>query len=112
MIFDLFLKAYMKNQDEFPRNLFITILNIFTLNELRDIKQTNLKYIDKTIQFQILKIQKISYESMVIKDTDNDFINKKENQNNNLTLTLVKSGDNASFQTDIYGKRYSRRRKN
>ena len=111
MIFDLFLKAYMKNQDEFPRNLFITILKIFTLNELRDIKQTNLKYIDKTIQFQILKIQKISYESMVIKDTDNDFINKKENQNNNLTLTLVKSGDNASFQTDIYGKRYSRRRK-
>ena len=93
IIFDLFLKAYMKNQDEFPRNLFITILKSFSLEELKNIKPTNLKIIDKTIQFQILKLQKISYESMVIRDSDNEeeISNKNEDQNNNLEFNKLNS---------------------
>ena len=80
-IFDLFINAFRKNQEEFPRNLFFTILSIFSLDELIKIGITNLKYIDKTVQCQIRKIQKISYKTMVINnDSDNEDIIPKENE--------------------------------
>ena len=110
MIFNLFLKAYRKNQDEFPRNLFITILQSFSLEELKNIKTTGLKYIDKTIQFQILKVQKISYESMVIRDSDNEDTNKNEEINNDLDLLKVKSGDYFN-NNNLMKKRIGNRRK-
>ena len=109
IIFNLFLKAYRKNQDEFPRNLFITILQYFSLDELKSIKPTNLKYIDKSIKYQILKIQKISYELMVIKDSDYEDINKKNEKSNSLTLGKVKS-DNV-YQENLLKKRIGERRK-
>ena len=95
MIFNLFLKAYRKNNDQFPRNLFITILKMFSLKELKELKPTNIIYIDKTIQFQILKIQQISYESLVIKDIDNEDKNRIEsldlelNNNNSEELLSI-----------------------
>ena len=103
------MKAYRKNQDEFPRNLFITILQYFSLDELKSIKPTNLKYIDKSIKYQILKIQKISYELMVIKDSDYEDINKKNEKSNSLTLGKVKS-DNV-YQENLLKKRIGERRK-
>ena len=101
IIFNLFLKSYQKNQDEFPRNLFITILKSFSLEELKNIKSTSLKLIDKTIQFQILKLQKISYESMVIRDSDDEeeIENKNEEQNNNLELNKLNSKSEDIFNT-------------
>ena len=114
MIFNLFLKAFKKNQDEFPRNLFITILQYFSLEELKKIKPTNSKsveYIDKTIQYQILKIQKISYESMVIKDLDEEEINKN---NNNININLngkAKSGESGTLEKIIEKQRNNKKRK-
>ena len=75
LIFKIFLLAFRKNQNEFPRNLFFLTLNQFSLDELKKIGKTNLKYIDKTIQCQIRKIEKISYKELVISnDSDNDEI--------------------------------------
>ena len=72
-IFKIFLMAFRKNQNEFPRNLFFMTLNKFSLGELKKIGKTNLKYIDKTIQCQIRKIEKIAYKELVISnDSDND----------------------------------------
>ena len=44
IVFDLFINAFRKNQEEFPRNLFYMTLNIFSLDELKNIGITNLKY--------------------------------------------------------------------
>ena len=100
-IFDLLLKYYKKNDDEFPRNLFVTMLQSFSLDELKkfkiDTSNSKLKYIsiiNKTIQFQILKTQKISYDSIVIKESDNEDENKKNNEhdiNTNLNLSNTNS---------------------
>ena len=65
-IFKLFVFAFRKNQNEFPRNLFFVTLNRYSLEELKKIGKTNVKYIDKTIQCQIRKIEKISYKELVI----------------------------------------------
>ena len=74
-IFKLFLLAFRKNQNEFPRNLFYCILSKFSLDELKKIGKTNLKYIDKTVQCQMRKIEKISYKEFVINnDSDNEEI--------------------------------------
>ena len=78
-IFKLFISAFRKNQNEFPRNLFFITLNQFSLEELKKIGKTNLKYIDKTIQCQIRKIEKIAYKELVINnDSDNDDITEEE----------------------------------
>jgi hypothetical protein len=78
-IFQLFITAFRKNQNEFPRNLFFVTLNQFSLEELKKIGKTDLKYIDKTIQCQIRKIEKISYKELVINnDSDNDEITDEE----------------------------------
>ena len=48
-------------------------LNIFSLEELKKIGKTDIKYIDRTIQCQIRKIEKIAYKELVINnDSDND----------------------------------------
>ena len=87
-IFQIFLIAFRKNQNEFPRNLFFVTLNNFTLDELKKIGNTNLKYIDKTIQCQIRKIEKISYKELVISnDSDNDEIIEEED----ISLNKIKS---------------------
>ena len=65
-IIKLFIRAFKKNQYEFPRNIFYTILNNFSLEELKKIEKTNIKYIDKTIQYQIDNKEKKTYKSMVI----------------------------------------------
>ena len=88
-IFKLFLFAFRKNRMEFPRNLFFKTLDRYSLEELKKIEDTRIKYIDKTIQFQILKVQKISYESMVIRDSDNEDTNKNEEINNDLLKCLL-----------------------
>ena len=100
IIFDLFLSAFKKNQEEFPRNLFFLTLNRFSLEDLKSIGTTNLKYIDKTIQCQIRKIQKISYKTMVINmDSDNEDIVPKEKKKemqmrqSNLLLKKINSGE-------------------
>ena len=78
-IIKLFIRAFKKNQHEFPRNIFYTLLNIFSLEELKKIEKTNIKYIDKTIQYKIDNIEKISYKSMVINmDSDIDDITDDE----------------------------------
>ena len=100
LIFNLFLKAYMKNQDEFPRNLFITILQFFSLDELKKIKMTNLKYIDKTIQYQILKIQKISYDSLVLPDLYGEENSKSKSNSDELDLLMNKR----RFRSNTRGK--------
>ena len=87
-IFKIFLLAFRKNQNEFPRNLFFLTLNKFSLEELKKIGKTNLKYIDKTIQCQIRKIEKITYKELVISnDSDNDEIIEEEN----LSMNKIKS---------------------
>ena len=80
-IIKLFINAFKKNQHEFPRNIFYMILDDFSLDELKQIEKTNIKYIDKTIQYKIDNIQKITYKSMVINmDSDNDDMNDEEQQ--------------------------------
>ena len=79
-IIKLFIKAFKKNQHEFPRNIFYTLLSDFSLEELKKIEKTNIKYIDKTIQYKIDNIEKISYKSMVIMDSDIDEITEDEQQ--------------------------------
>ena len=118
IIFDLFLSAFKKNQEEFPRNLFFTTLNIFSLEDLKGIGTTNLKYIDKTIQCQIRKIQKISYKSMVINmDSDNEDIVPKEKKKemeigqSNLLLKKIHSGDTEHIQNKLNLRVKSGRRK-
>ena len=93
-IFKLFITAFRKNQNEFPRNLFFITLNQFSLEELKKIGKTNLKYIDKTIQCQIRKIEKIAYKELVINnDSDNDDIAEEEtgsiHKNTNLSLISI-----------------------
>ena len=73
--------------DDFPRNLFVTILQSFSLEELKKLKLDTSNLINKTIRFQILRAQKISYDSMVIKDSYNEEENNKTN-NQNLDLDL------------------------
>ena len=94
-IFNLFITAFHKNQNEFPRNLFFVTLNQFSLEELKKIGKTDLKYIDKTIQCQIRKIEKISYKELVINnDSDNDEITDEETRsisNNKGKKKLMKS---------------------
>ena len=116
MIFDLFINAFRKNQEEFPRNLFFMILNIFSLEELKKIGNTNLKYIDRTVQCQIRKIQKISYKTMVINnDSDNDDIIPKEKDKdiNNKDLVIKKkmSGELDLIKTKLNLKKGLARRK-
>ena len=97
-IFKLFLLSFRKNQKEFPRNLFFVSLSKFTSEELKKIGKTNLKYIDKTIQCQIRKIEKITYKELVINnDSDNDEVIEEDahslpiSKNFNLPLRPVKS---------------------
>ena len=72
-IIKLFINAFKKNQHEFPRNVFYIILNNFSLEELKKVEKTNIKYIDKTIQYKIDNIEKITYKSLVINiDSDID----------------------------------------
>ena len=122
IIFYLFLNAFKKNQEEFPRNLFFTTLNVFSLDDLKSIGTTNLKYIDKTIQCQIRKIQKISYKTMVINvDSDNDdLIQKekekekekiKENENQNFQLKKTNSEELDSIQKKLNLRAKASRRK-
>ena len=66
LIINLFIRAFKKNQNEFPRNIFFTLLNNFSLEDLKNIEKTNIKYIDKTIQFKIDNKEKKTYKSMVI----------------------------------------------
>ena len=81
-IIKLFINAFKKNQYEFPRNIFFIILSDFSLEELKQIQKTNIKYIDKTIQYKIDKIEKITYKSMVINvDSDIDDINDDDQTN-------------------------------
>ena len=88
-IFKIFLIAFRKNQNEFPRNLFFVTLNNFSLDELKKIGSTNLKYIDKTIQCQIRKIEKIAYKELVISnDSDNDEIIEEEDLSMNKKKSL------------------------
>ena len=87
-IFKIFILAFRKSQEEFPRNLFFLTLNQFSLDELKKIGKTNLKYIDKTIQCQIRKIEKITYKELVINDSDNDDIIPEEDV---FTLNNIKS---------------------
>ena len=105
-IFKLFLLAFRKNQNEFPRNLFYCILNKFSLDELKKIGKTNLKYIDKTVQCQIRKIEKISYKELVISnDSDNEEITEDDalslNKMNNFKFFQRKRGSDrkASLKT-------------
>ena len=79
-IIKLFIKEFKKNQHEFPRNIFYTLLSDFSLEELKKIEKTNIKYIDKTIQYKIDNIEKISYKSMVIMDSDIDEITEDDQQ--------------------------------
>ena len=118
IIFDLFLNAFKKNQEEFPRNLFFISLNIFSLDELKSIGITNLKYIDKTIQCQIRKIQKISYKTMVINnDSDNDEFNPKEKEKElekekrKLLLKKINSGELNYLNTKLSLRKNNNRTK-
>ena len=80
-IIKLFILAFRKDQHEFPRNVFYTLLNLFSLEELKKIEKTNIKYIDKTIQYRIDNIEKITYKSMVISmDSDIDEISEEDQQ--------------------------------
>ena len=111
IIFNLFIDAFRKNQEEFPRNLFFSTLNIFSLDDLQSIGVTNLKYIDKTVQCQIRKIQKISYKTMVINnDSDNDEIIPKEKEKN-LTLKKLNSGELEQIQNKLNIRKSMDRRK-
>ena len=81
-IIKLFINAFKKNQYEFPRNIFFIILSDFSLEELKQVQKTNIKYIDKTIQYKIDKIEKITYKSMVINvDSDMEDINDDDQIN-------------------------------
>ena len=76
-IFKLFLFAFHKNKREFPRNLFFATLNKYSLDELKKIQNTQIKYIDETIQCKIREIEKKSYKTPVIKmDSDIDDIDE------------------------------------
>ena len=89
-IFKIFLIAFRKNQNEFPRNLFFMTLNRFSLDELKKIGKTNLKYIDKTIQCQIRKIEKIAYKEPVISnDSDNEDFSEEDSFSINNCLNVV-----------------------
>ena len=72
-IFKLFLFAFHKNKREFPRNLFFATLSKYSLDELKKIQNTRIKYIDETIQCKIREIEKKTYKTPVIKmDSDID----------------------------------------
>ena len=117
-IFNLLLKYYKRNQDEFPRNLFITMLQSLSLEELKKLKLDNSDtkhptVIDKTIQYQILKTQKISYESMVIQEPDNEDENnkiKEHNINTYLDMAKTNSGD-FDLNNPINGRKLGKKRK-
>ena len=116
-IFDLLLKYYKKNADEFPRNLFVTMLQSFSLDELKkfELDTSNSKYlsiINKTIHFQILKNQKISYDSIVIKESDNEDENKKTNEHNiNTNLDMAKTNSGEFDSNNIINVRKNRKRR-
>ena len=116
-IFDLLLKYYKKNADEFPRNLFVTMLQSFSLDELKkfELDTSNSKYlsiINKTIHFQILKNQKISYDSIVIKESDNEDENKKTNEHNiNSNLDMAKTNSGEFDSNNIINVRKNRKRR-
>ena len=108
-IFKLFLFAFRKNQNEFPRNLFFVTLNRYSLEELKRIGKTNVKYIDKTIQCQIRKIEKISYKELVISnDSDNDEIIEEEphslpnSKNFNVILGPIRKVDRKKSLKTLY----------
>ena len=72
-IFKLFLFAFRKNRMEFPRNLFFKTLDRYSLEELKKIEDTRIKYIDKTIKCKIRELEKKTYKNPVIKlDSDLD----------------------------------------
>ena len=113
VIFNLFIDAFRKNQEEFPRNLFFFTLNIFSLDDLKNIGTTNLKYIDKTVQCQIRKIQKISYKTMVIfNDSDNeDIIPNPKEKEKNLSLKKINSSEIDQIQKKLKLRKSMDRRK-
>ena len=61
---------------------------------------TNLKYIDKTIQYQILKIQKISYDSLVLPDLYGEENSKSKSNSDELDLLMNKR----RFRSNTRGK--------
>ena len=118
IIFYLFLNAFKKNKEEFPRNLFFMTLNIFSLEDLKSLGTTNLKYIDKTIQCQIRKIQKISYKDMVINmDSDNEDLMPKENEkenkkeNSSILFKTTNSGELDKIHKNLNLRKKTPRRK-
>ena len=77
-IFKLFLFAFHKNKREFPRNLFFATLSKYSLEELKKIENTKIKYIDETIQCKIRELEKKTYKTPVIKmDSDIDDIDEE-----------------------------------
>ena len=80
-IFKLYLFAFHKNIKEFPRNLFFTSLGKYSLEELKKIENTGIKYIDETIQCKIRELENKVYKSPVIKmDSDIDDDDTKSNR--------------------------------
>ena len=77
-IFKLFLFAFHKNKREFPRNLFFASLSKYSLEELKKIENTKIKYIDETVQCKIRELEKKAYKTPVIKmDSDIDDIDEE-----------------------------------
>ena len=90
-IFKLFLFAYHKNRKEFPRNLFFATLSKYSLEELKKIENTEIKYIDETIQCKIREIEKKTYKTPVIKmDSDIDDIDE-DNKSNKMRIRNINS---------------------
>ena len=76
--FKLFLFAFHKNKREFPRNLFFASLSKYSLEELKKIENTKIKYIDETVQCKIRELEKKAYKTPVIKmDSDIDDIDEE-----------------------------------
>ena len=108
-IFKLFLFSFRKNKKEFPRNLFFTLLGEYSLDELKKIQDTKIKYIDETIQCRIRELEKKAYKTPVIKlDSENEEDedakslpeNKKNGKNRNTTLNVIKR-ENSSINLNI-----------
>ena len=91
-IIKLFINAFRKNHYEFPRNIFYMILDNFTLEELKKIEKTNIKYIDKTIQYKINDIEKNTYKPLVI-NTDSDIDGSIDDEQQTCQINYHKMSD-------------------